>query len=137
MHLLHLANAENTTEGLLLNAMVPPEVDRNDPVGARKIEALATALQTRDHDFNLRVLVEQLDGFGPPLERNIACKVEEFPILLVAYAAENLGHEAELREDDDLVFRGLVDPSQDLTLDCHAFGGREEWIFLPLRIVET
>ena len=47
---------KDPSKGLEFNTVVPPKIDGDDSVGHGQIEALATALESSNHDPNSRVL---------------------------------------------------------------------------------
>jgi hypothetical protein len=101
--LLRLTDTEDTTKGLLLNSVIPPEI-KGDASGCHgEIETKTTAFQAGDKDFDLRVGGECLDSFGAVVGGTVTSIVEEGPSFLSAETADDASEDAKLNEDYDLV----------------------------------
>lgn len=65
---LILANAEDATEGLLFDGVVPPEIKRDAAIRKGEIESETTAFEAGDEDLDIVAVAEFFNGFASMLE---------------------------------------------------------------------
>ncbi|GKT45212.1 uncharacterized protein ColSpa_05393 [Colletotrichum spaethianum] len=97
--LFDLANTEDTGKGLLLDRMVPPELDKDDSVSPREVETLPSGAQRNNQDLDLFSVLKLVDGLVALLSVLLAAEVGKADAFRLQYATDDLHDDVELTED--------------------------------------
>ena len=83
-HVWEELSPEHATEGLQLNAVVPPQIHGDDPIGGGEIQPLPAAFEACDHDLDRGGgLLEIPLRVVPRLRRHLAGVEEMRPLLFL------------------------------------------------------
>ena len=138
--LLRLTDTVHAAEGLMLNALIEPQVDNDDALRSREIQTSATGLKRPNHDRDRCIGVKGGFGVVAFVLCHLAVICAVFPTIFKAGPGDDTDEEMELSKDDQFCVRLFNKSLLDLPDDGLRFGRVEDILFVqqaPIQVVHV